>query len=184
MSYLQVTFILGHGGAGNNWATGFVSKGAEKIDEIFDVLRKEAEPCDCLQGFQLFHSLGGGTGSGLGTLILSLLREEYPDRIFSCVSVLPSPKVSDIVVEPYNSLLAMDQLIEWSDEVFCMDNDALYNICTRSLKLQRVSYDNLNNLIAQTLSGVTTSLRFPGQVCYQFCTLSILYGRMRFTLTH
>ena len=157
--------IADSGGAGNNWATGFISKGASKVYEILDVLRKEAESCDCLQGFQMFHSLGGGTGSGLGTLILNLLREEYPDRIFSSISILPSPKVSDIVVEPYNSLLALDQLIEWSDEVFCMDNEALYNISSRNLKCKSVSYDNLNSLIAQTMSGVTTTLRFPGQVC-------------------
>ena len=112
----------------------------------------------------MFHSLGGGTGSGLGTLILNLLREEYPDRIFSSVSILPSPKVSDIVVEPYNSLLALDQLIEWSDEVSCMDNEALYNISSRNLKCKSISYDSLNSLIAQTMSGVTTTLRFPGQV--------------------
>ena len=47
-----------------------------------DVVRKEAESCDCLQGFQLTHSLGGGTGSGMGTLLISKIREEYPDRKF------------------------------------------------------------------------------------------------------
>merc|ERR1712142_690522 len=46
-----------------------------------NVVRKEAEGCDCLQGFQLTHSLGGGTGSGMGTLLISKIREEYPDRI-------------------------------------------------------------------------------------------------------
>ena len=40
-----------------------------------------AESCDCLQGFQLSHSLGGGTGAGMGTLLISKLREEYPDRM-------------------------------------------------------------------------------------------------------
>lgn len=57
-------------------------------------MRKEAEGCDCMQGFQLAHSLGGGTGSGLGTLLLSKIREEYPDRIMSTFSVFPSPKAS------------------------------------------------------------------------------------------
>ena len=95
---------------------------------------------------------------------MSLLREEYPDRIISSVSVFPSPRVSDVVVEPYNSLLALDQLIEWSDEVFCMDNEALYDICINKLKHKQVSYSHLNSLIAQTMSGVTTTLRFPGQV--------------------
>lgn len=58
------------------------------------------------------HSLGGGTGSGLGTLMLAKIREEYPDRIMATYSVLPSPKVSDTVVEPYNATLSMHQLIE------------------------------------------------------------------------
>ncbi|KAH9640350.1 hypothetical protein HF086_001702 [Spodoptera exigua] len=66
---------------GNNWAKGHYTEGAELVESVMDVVRKEAEPCDCLQGFQLTHSLGGGTGSGLGTLLLSKLREEYPDRI-------------------------------------------------------------------------------------------------------
>ena len=57
------------------------------------VNRKEAESCDCLQGFQLTHSLGGGTGSGMGTLLISKIREEYPDRIMNTYSVVPSPKV-------------------------------------------------------------------------------------------
>lgn len=59
-----------------------------------EVVRKEVENCDCLQGFQLTHSLGGGTGSGMGTLLISKIREEYPDRIMSTFSVVPSPKVS------------------------------------------------------------------------------------------
>lgn len=48
---------------------------------------------DLLQGFQLTHSLGGGTGSGMGTLLISKIREEYPDRIMNTFSVMPSPKV-------------------------------------------------------------------------------------------
>ena len=63
------------------------------VDSVLDVARKEAESCDCLQGFQLTHSLGGGTGSGMGTLLISKIREEYPDRIMNTYSVVPSPKV-------------------------------------------------------------------------------------------
>lgn len=48
----------------------------------------------CPQGFQLVHSLGGGTGSGMGTLLLTKIREEYPDRIMMTFSVVPSPKVN------------------------------------------------------------------------------------------
>ncbi len=52
-----------------------------------------------LSGFQITHSLGGGTGAGMGTLLISKIREEYPDRMMATYSVVPSPKVSDTVVE-------------------------------------------------------------------------------------
>ena len=115
----------------NYRAKGHYTEGAELIEEILDVVRKEAEQCDLLQGMQLCHSLGGGTGSGLGTLLLSKIREEYPDRMMCTFSVVPSPKVSDTVVEPYNACLSVHQLVENADEVFCIDNEALYDICFR-----------------------------------------------------
>ena len=86
-------FVFGQSGAGNNWAKGHYTEGAELVDSVLDVVRKESESCDCLQGFQMTHSLGGGTGSGMGTLLISKIREEYPDRIMNTFSVVPSPKV-------------------------------------------------------------------------------------------
>ena len=92
-------FVFGQSGAGNNWAKGHYTEGAELVDSVLDVVRKEAESCDCLQGFQLTHSLGGGTGSGMGTLLISKIREEYPDRIMNTFSVVPSPKVGTPVLK-------------------------------------------------------------------------------------
>ncbi|CAK5017955.1 unnamed protein product [Meloidogyne enterolobii] len=181
-------FVFGQSGAGNNWAKGHYTEGAELVDNVLDVVRKEAEGCDCLQGFQLTHSLGGGTGSGMGTLLISKIREEYPDRIMSSFSVVPSPKVSDTVVEPYNATLSVHQLVENTDETYCIDNEALYDICFRTLKLTNPTYSDLNHLglfkfffsftllvltifntgfteiFSMTMSGVTTCLRFPGQL--------------------
>lgn len=88
-----------------------------------------------LTGFQVCHSLGGGTGSGMGTLLISKIREEYPDRMMLTFSVFPSPKVSDTVVEPYNATLSVHQLVENADECMVLDNEALYDICFRTLKL-------------------------------------------------
>lgn len=78
------------------------TEGAELVEQILDVLRQQVENCDSFQGFQIIHSLGGGTGSGLGTLLASKVREEVPDGMIATFSVLPSPKMSDTVVEPYN----------------------------------------------------------------------------------
>ena len=116
-------FVFGQSGAGNNWAKGHYTEGAELVDNVIDVVRREAEACDCLQGFQITHSLGGGTGAGMGTLLISKIREEFPDRMMATFSVVPSPKVSDTVVEPYNATLSVHQLVEHSDETFCIDNE-------------------------------------------------------------
>jgi tubulin beta len=115
-------------------------------------------------GFQVCHSLGGGTGSGMGTLLISKIREEYPDRMMLTFSVFPSPKVSDTVVEPYNATLSVHQLVENADECMVLDNEALYDICFRTLKLTTPSFGDLNHLISATMSGVTCCLRFPGQL--------------------
>ena len=96
-----------------------------------EAVRKEFEACDSPQGFQLCHSLGGGTGSGFGTLLLNRLREEYYDRIIMSFSVYPSPTVSDVVVEPYNALLSMHQLIENTDESFCFGKHTSYPFCVK-----------------------------------------------------
>jgi tubulin beta len=157
-------FIFGQNGAGNNWGKGHYTEGGPLIEPVMDALRKEAEACDSLQGFQLTHSLGGGTGSGFGTLLLSKIADEYQDRMVMTFSVFPSPRVSDTVVEPYNTTLSVNQLLEFADQVMVIDNEALYDICTRTLRLPTPNYTDLNHLVSAVMSGVTASLRFPGQL--------------------
>jgi len=156
--------LCGEGGAGNNWAKGFCSEGAEMMDMVLDVVRKEAEQSDCLQGFQVSHALGGGTGSGMGSQMLIKLHDDFTDRVISTFSVVPSAKISDTVVEPYNAVLSFHQLVENADECFLLDNEALYDICFRTLKLTTPTYGDLNHLVSAAMSGVTTCLRFPGQL--------------------
>ena len=160
----DAAIVSGQNGTGNNWAKGHYTEGAELIDNVMDVIRKESEGCDCIQGFQLTQSLGGGTGSGMGTLLLSKIREEFPDRMLSTFSVVPSPKVSEVVVEPYNATLSVHQLLENSDMTFCIDNEALYDIAFRNLKMTDPTHADLNHLVSLAMSGITTCLRFPGQV--------------------
>jgi len=156
--------ITGANGAGNNWAKGHYTEGAELIETVLDQARKEIENADSPQGFQVFHSLGGGTGSGMGTLLLLKLRDQYPDRITVTYSVFPSPKVSDTVVEPYNAVLSSHQLLENADETFIIDNEALYHIFTNVLKQSSPTYSELNKLVAKVGCGITCSLRFPGKL--------------------
>ena len=84
--------------------------------------------------------------------------------VYICPCILVHSQVSDTVVEPYNATLSVHQLVENTDETFCIDNEALYDICFRTLKLTTPTYADLNHLVSATMSGVTTCLRFPGQL--------------------
>uniref|UniRef100_H0XJM2 Tubulin/FtsZ 2-layer sandwich domain-containing protein n=1 Tax=Otolemur garnettii TaxID=30611 RepID=H0XJM2_OTOGA len=128
--------------------------------------QREADSCDCPQGFLLTHSLGGDTGSGMGMLLISKIQEEYPDHIMNTFSVVPLPKVSDGMVEPSNTTLFIHQLVENSDETYCTDNTALYHICFCTLKLTMSTDGDLNQLISATMSGVT-----PGSISLAISTL-------------
>jgi len=156
-------FIFGQSSAGNNWAKGHYGDGTKVADVAMDVVRKESESCDVLQGFQLVHSVGGGSGSGYGTLLARQTRQQYADRIIVTFSVYPSPLISDVVVEPYNATLSVHQLIENADYCMNYENEALYHICTRTLSLTAPTYSDLNHLISSVMSSSTCSMRFPGQ---------------------
>ena len=82
---------------------------------------------------------------------------------FDCC-IYPSPGLSSSVVEPYNSVLSTHSLLEYTDVCFLMDNEATYEICRRSLQILQPSYSNVNQLIAQTVSSLTSSLRFDGKL--------------------
>jgi hypothetical protein len=64
-------------------------------------------------------------------------------------------QVSDTVVEPYNATLSVHQLVENTDETFCIDNEALYDICFRTLKLTSPTYGDLNHLVSVSREGGT-----------------------------
>merc|ERR1739848_504542 len=157
-------FVFGNSGAGNNWAKGHYTEGAELVDKVLNIVPKEAEGSRHVQGFQIAHSLGGGTGSGLGTLLLLKIRDAYPDRLTKTYSIYPSPKVSDTVVEPYNAILATHQLLENADQTYVIDNEALYSIVVNILKEDAPTFSFMNYLISQVQMGCTASLRFSGQL--------------------
>ena len=125
--------IHGVSGAGNNWAHGFAEYGPMYRNNIFEKIRKETEHADSLQCFLLFHSLGGGTGSGLGSYILQELSDEYSKTFRFTSSVFPS-KNDDVITSPYNCAMAFEKLINFADCVFPIDNSSLINVCSGSNK--------------------------------------------------
>eukprot|EP01138_Halocafeteria_seosinensis_P013919 gb/GECG01014214.1/.p1 GENE.gb/GECG01014214.1/~~gb/GECG01014214.1/.p1 ORF type:complete len:552 (+),score=56.85 gb/GECG01014214.1/:1-1656(+) len=118
----------GSSGSGNNWAQGHCEYGPEYHDALEDKIRKALEACSSPQSFFLLHSLGGGTGSGLGTYILRMLQDLYPELYRFTVSVFPSDN-DDVITSPYNCMLSMKELNDAADCVIPVENQALAGIC-------------------------------------------------------
>ncbi|MFQ6670470.1 hypothetical protein Gotur_035373 [Gossypium turneri] len=168
----------------------FVDLEPTVIDEIVDLcldrIRKLADNCTGLQGFLVFNAVGGGTGSGLGSLLLERLSVDYGKKSKLGFTVYPSPQVSTSVVEPYNSVLSTHSLLEHTDVAVLLDNEAIYDICRRSLDIERPTYTNLNRLVSQVISSLTASLRFDGALnvdVTEFQTNLVPYPRIHFMLS-
>ncbi|CAH0482148.1 unnamed protein product [Peronospora belbahrii] len=139
--YHPEQIISGKEDAANNYARGHYTIGKEVVDQVLDRVRKLADACTGLQGFMVFNAVGGGTGSGLGSLLLERLSVDY---------------------------------------------GPIYDICRRSLDIERPTYANLNRLIAQVISSLTTSLRFDGSLnvdITEFQTNLVPYPRIHFMLS-
>ena len=170
--------ITGKEDAANNYARGHYTIGKEIVDLVLDRIRKLADQCTGLQGFLIFHSFDGGTGT---SLLMERLSVDYGKKSKLEFSVYPAPQVATAVVEPYNSILTTHTTLEHSDCAFMVDNEAIYDICRRNLDIERPTYTNLNRLISQIVSSITASLRFDGALnvdLTEFQTNLVPYPRL------
>uniref|UniRef100_A0AAG5DI87 Tubulin alpha chain n=1 Tax=Anopheles atroparvus TaxID=41427 RepID=A0AAG5DI87_ANOAO len=177
--------IMGKEDAANNFARGHYTVGKQIIERVTGTLRKLSEQCDGLQGFLLFHSFGGGTGSGFTSLLLDQIAMDYGKKCKLQFAVYPSPKISTAVVEPYNAVLCTHGNMTSSDCCFIMDNEATYEICSKTLQIDRPNYTDLNALVAQVVSSATASLRFKGTMnvdLNEFQTNLVPFPRVHFPL--
>lgn len=177
--------ITGKEDAANNYARGHYTVGKELIDQVLDKVRKMTDQCAGLQGFLVFHSFGGGTGSGFSSLLMERLSIDYGKKSKLEFAVYPAPQICTAVVEPYNSVLTTHTTMCHSDCAFVVDNEAIYDICQRNLDIERPSYRNLNRLIGQVVSSITASLRFDGAInvdLTEFQTNLVPYPRIHFPL--
>jgi len=177
--------VTGKEDAANNYARGHYTIGKEIADLVMDRIRKIADSCSGLQGFLVFHSFGGGTGSGFTSLLMENLSLDYGKKSKLEFAIYPAPQVATAVVEPYNSILTTHTTLEHTDCAFMVDNEAIYDICRRNLDIERPTYSNLNRMIGQVVSSITASLRFDGALnvdLTEFQTNLVPYPRIHFPL--
>eukprot|EP00823_Brevimastigomonas_motovehiculus_P001130 TRINITY_DN11663_c0_g1_i1.p1 TRINITY_DN11663_c0_g1~~TRINITY_DN11663_c0_g1_i1.p1 ORF type:complete len:515 (+),score=115.24 TRINITY_DN11663_c0_g1_i1:66-1610(+) len=150
-------------GAGNVWAAGYDMANAAK-DELLEMIQREADYCESLEGFTLSHSIAGGTGSGMGSYLLEMLNDYFPKKLSTTYSVFPNKSETggDVVVQPYNSILTLKRLILNADAVVVLDNNALFRIAQEKLKLNSPTMEDINSLVSTVMAATTATLRYPG----------------------
>mmetsp|Transcript_25155 Transcript_25155/g.35111 ORF Transcript_25155/g.35111 Transcript_25155/m.35111 type:complete len:489 (+) Transcript_25155:188-1654(+) len=143
----------------------------EVLNVALDRIRALVDQCECLQSFIILNSLGGGTGSGFGSLLLESLSKNYRKpkigfHIFpSCAEsssnfCSSSPEFSSSTLESYNAMLHAHTLTDHTDTSVVLGNTAIYDICRSSLGVTRPGYGNLNEIIGQLISASTIGSRF------------------------
>ncbi|KAJ2993313.1 Tubulin epsilon chain [Globomyces sp. JEL0801] len=148
--------IKSNSGSGNNWAQGYHQYGNEFNDSILNTLQKELEFCDSLQSFILLQSLGGGTGSGLGSYITELIRNEFPNVYSFNTGIIPSIN-DDVVTSPYNSIY--EKITKSTKDIrksatSLIDNgDNQRKIYNQSQKNE--AFKTMNNIVANLLLNMT-----------------------------
>jgi tubulin gamma len=110
----------------------------------------------------LCHSVAGGTGSGLGSRLLERLSDRFEGKLKLTFSVFPnSEEVSDVVVQPYNTILTLDKLINHSDATIVIDNAALNRITTEKLRISNPSFSQTNQLVFFLMNSRFLALWLP-----------------------
>lgn len=99
--------------ASNCYARGYYTLGRDILEEVLENIRKQVECCECIQSFFVFHSFGGGTGSGFTSLLLDHIASEFTSKSRLGCAVYPSPRVSCLKSWKHWFLASF-----WSDEVF------------------------------------------------------------------
>jgi len=173
---------LGQSGRGNNWAFGYgqvlggSSRAAPKaqqpswnfsanvedpgqeeyriLEHVFEGVRREAEEADTAPDFLLMHSLGGGSGSGLGSRLLEHVRESYPLHHIASVSVAPRT-AGDSPMQSLNSVMALSFLQAYADTVLLFSNQEMLEAATKSAAKSEKSANlsDVNVHIAQCVVG-------------------------------
>ncbi|CAL8104465.1 unnamed protein product [Calicophoron daubneyi] len=154
------SLVTGKEDAANNYGRGNCTIGKLKMEETLEAVRKMLEDTDNLAAFELVHSHSGGTGSGMTSLIIDQLCDEYGKKFKFGTSIFPSAMYSQSTVDPYNAMLLSHATIETLDCDILVDNQTLFDRCSKNLAIAQPSFSEINRLLAQMLSSLFLSHRF------------------------
>jgi len=170
--------VRGTQDAGSCFASGhYTDESKATLESVMDRVRAEVGDCDNLDGFNIVHSLGGGTGSGFGSLLLTSLSAEYSKKgKFTFSTRSPGNWRSGSVLEPYNALLALHFMLDMPDVCFMFGNQRIYDICKRTIGSPTLQ--DMNAEIAKAITLCTSD----GESMKELETSLIPFPRLKFQM--
>lgn len=170
-----------YGGSGNNWAFGYASRSLLVAKEVMEKLRLEMEKCDFITTILNILSSSGGTGSGVGTKIIELIRDEYPSKFITNIIVLPFEK-GDVITQNYNAILTLAKLYDIADNTIMLQNDKILEISRKVLPKKEIQLADMNQIIAQQLTSVLQPINsnsFSQMISYLSCHPSYRFMQLK-----
>ena len=140
-------------GSGNNWASGYCRHGGRASEELMEMVQRQAERCDRLDGFLILMSVAGGTGSGVGAKITEVLCDTYPHSVITNQVVWPYSS-GEVIVQDYNTILTTAHLQRASDVILLMHNDQLHKVCSKLLLMRKISFSDINQVVCHSLASL------------------------------
>lgn len=153
--------VTAQSGRGGNFALGYTGGRASTLDgreelwaQAMQVMRMQTESCHGAHlGTLMTYSLGGGTGSGLGSRLLEEVRDLYPKIPLLVAPVLPISS-GENPMQCYNVVLALSWLQDLADGVVLYENDALMALAeaeSADAQHETTSLASMNSIIARDL---------------------------------
>ena len=175
-------------GSGNNWANGYLNYGPSSQSAVLDMVQRQAERCDLLEGFLVLMSVAGGTGSGVGAHVTERLRDEFPHATIVNQVVWPYAS-GEVSVQGYNAVLTTSHLQKATDAILLFQNDQLHQTCLKRLQMKHVSFADMNRVISHVLASalqpavrlehLSCEGRQPGdQFAYRRCSIADLCSQL------
>ena len=171
--YAPDQLVSGSQGASGNYALGRYTLGPDVMGRCMDQVRRLAEHCDDMEGFLVTSAVAGGTGSGLGHLVLDNLNSTFESKqIMSCAvypsSSTPGAPIAPIApiapTAPYNTVLSTSAMVEHTNMIVILDNTAMYDLCRQHFGLGQPALADMNDIAAHAIASMTRLIRFDGSL--------------------
>ncbi|XP_029658682.1 tubulin delta chain-like [Formica exsecta] len=138
------------GGCANNWAYGYKINSQRLSNIILNITRQEIEKLDRFQGFLLLLSSAGGTGSGIGSRMVEILRDEYETKSIVAAIVLPF-SFGEVCTQNYNTILTLAEFSDRADFSMLFENQQMHAMSTSLLKNPNTMLYDINSIISENL---------------------------------